>query len=148
VGETRAGRRDFLVVEAEGLQAALPLETVVRIERIPRSRIEHAGARPVLRFDGKLLPLDDAAAGHDSGDPEAQTTVVVCRDGERQVGMTVAQVLDVTEGRQLEEAGTGTATEGLTLLRDHVTPVMSLSHIPSLDSAGGAAAEGFAEVTP
>ena len=148
VSETHRGRRDFLVVEAEGQQAALPLETVVRIERIPRSRIEHAGARPVLRFDGKLLPLDDAAAGQDSGDPEAQTTVVVCRDGERHVGMTVSQVLDVTGGRPLEEAGTGRPAEGLTLLRDHVTPVMSLSHIPSLDSAGGAAAECFAEVTP
>jgi two-component system chemotaxis sensor kinase CheA len=51
-----AGQRDYLVVATEGRRAALPLETVVRIERIPRSRIERAGSRPVLRFEGTLLP--------------------------------------------------------------------------------------------
>ena len=60
--ENRAGRQDFLLVETGNRRAALPLETVVRIERIPRSRIERAGSRPVLRFEGQLLPLDDAAA--------------------------------------------------------------------------------------
>ena len=132
--ENRAGHEDFLLVETDGRPAALPLETVVRIERIPRSRIEQAGSRPVLRFDGMLLPLDDAAASLAGADPEAQTTVVVCRDGQRHVGMTVSQVLDVTGGRQLEEAGTGALANGITLLHDRVTGVVSLSAIPSLDS--------------
>jgi two-component system chemotaxis sensor kinase CheA len=130
----RGGREDFLLVETDGRPAALPLETVVRIERIPRSRIEQAGSRPVLRFDGMLLPLDDAAASLAGADPEAQTTVVVCRDGQRHVGMTVSQVLDVTGGRQLEEAGTGALANGITLLHDRVTGVVSLSAIPPLDS--------------
>jgi two-component system chemotaxis sensor kinase CheA len=134
VGQRHAGLEDFLLVEANGRPAALPLETVVRIERIPRSRIEMAGSRPVLRFDGTLLPLDDEAAGLAGADPEAQTTVVVCRDGRRQIGMTVSQVLDVTGGQQLEEAGTGALANGITLLHDRVTGVVSLSAIPSLDS--------------
>jgi two-component system chemotaxis sensor kinase CheA len=132
--ENRAGQEDFLLVETDGRPAALPLETVVRIERIPRSRIEQAGSRPVLRFEGMLLPLDDAAASLAGSDPEAQTTVVVCRDGQRHVGMTVSQVLDVTGGRPLEEAGTGALANGITLLHDRVTGVVSLSAIPSLDS--------------
>ena len=133
-GQQQAGQEDYLLVEAEGRTAALPLETVVRIERIPRSRIELAGSRPVLRFEGTLLPLDDAAGAFAEADPEAQTTVVVCRDGRRQIGMTVSQVLDVAGGRQLEEAGTGALANGITLLHDRVTGVVSLSAIPSLDS--------------
>jgi two-component system chemotaxis sensor kinase CheA len=133
--ENRAGHHDFLLVEAGNRQAALPLETVVRIERIPRSRIERAGFRPVLRFEGQLLPLDDAASEliGAGDDPEAQTTVVVCRDGDRQVGMIVSQVLDVTGGQQLEQAGTGGVAGGITLLHERVTGIVSLSGIPSLE---------------
>jgi two-component system, chemotaxis family, sensor kinase CheA len=144
VDEHRMGQQDFLLVEAGNRSAALPLETVVRIERIPRSRIERAGSRPVLRFEGTLLPLDDAAADliDQSGDSEAQTTVVVCRDGQRHVGMTVSQVLDVTGGRQLEEAGTGAIAGGITLLHERVTGIVSLSAIPPIDSVvPGAPAE-------
>ena len=134
--EKNAARRDYLVVEAGSHRAALPLETVVRIERIPRSRIERAGSRPVLRFEGALLPLDDAAADFiDAGDdPDAQTTVVVCRDGRRHVGMTVSQVLDVTGGSQLQEAGSGLAAEGITLLHEKVTSIVSLASIPPLEN--------------
>jgi two-component system, chemotaxis family, sensor kinase CheA len=132
--ERHTGLEDYLVVEAGGRRAALPLETVVRIERIPRSRIEMAGAHPVLRFEGALLPLDDAAAGAGAGDPDALTTVVVCRDGQRQIGMTVSQVLDVTAGRQLEEAGTGAAAAGVTLLHEQVTGIASLAGIPVLET--------------
>jgi two-component system chemotaxis sensor kinase CheA len=134
--EKGAGHRDFLVVEVGSRRAALPLETVVRIERIPRSRIERAGSRPVLRFEGALLPLDDAASEFldAASDPEAQTTVVVCRDGQRHVGMTVSQVLDVTGGSQLEEAGSGLVADGITLLHEKVTGIVSLANIPSLDN--------------
>jgi two-component system chemotaxis sensor kinase CheA len=134
--EKGAGHRDYLVVEIGNRRAALPLETVVRIERIPRSRIERAGSRPVLRFEGALLPLDDAASDlvDATGDPEAQATVVVCRDGQRHVGMTVTQVLDVTGGSRLEEAGTGLIADGITLLHEKVTSIVSLSAIPSLDN--------------
>jgi two-component system chemotaxis sensor kinase CheA len=134
--ENRAGQHDFLLVETGDRRAALPLETVVRIERIPRSRIERAGSRPVLRFEGALLPLDDAAGDliRQTDDPEAQTTVVVCRDGQRHVGMTVSQVLDVTGGRQLEEAGSGLVAEGITLLHEKVTCIVSLAAIPPLEN--------------
>jgi two-component system, chemotaxis family, sensor kinase CheA len=145
----RNGRHDFLLVETGNRRAALPLETVVRIERIPRSRIERAGSRPVLRFEGALLPLDDAAAEFldQSDDPDAQTTVVVCRDGQRHVGMTVSQVLDVTGGSQLEEAGSGLVADGITLLHEKVTGVVSLAAIPSLDNVIDPAATAFAPPT-
>jgi two-component system, chemotaxis family, sensor kinase CheA len=144
--DNRVRREDYLLVEKDGRRAALPLETVVRIERIPLSRIEQAGSRPVLRFEDSLLPLDDAACALAGADPEAQTTVIICREGQRHVGMTVSQVLDVTGGRQLEEAGSGSIANGITLLHDHVTGIVSLSHIPPLDSSSERAQPEFSDV--
>lgn len=134
--ENRGDTAEYLLVEAQGRPAALPLETVVRIERIPPSRIEIAGSRPVLRFEGNLLPLDDAA-GEPGAESASATTVVICRDGERQIGMTVDQVLDVTGGSRLEEAGTAAHAQGVALLKDRVTRIVSLSTIPSLDREPG-----------
>ncbi|MFP5229027.1 MAG: chemotaxis protein CheW [Acidobacteriota bacterium] len=142
-------RQDFLLVETGARRAALPLETVVRIERIPRSRIERAGSRPVLRFEGALLPLDDAAGDFmdSASDPDAQTTVVVCRDGQRHVGMTVSQVLDVTGGSRLEEAGSGLAADGITLLHEKVTGIVRLSSIPPLENVIDGSMEFASEET-
>ena len=135
-GAAEAVGREYLLVETNHRRAALPLELVERIERIPRSSIERVGDRPVLRFGATLLPLDDAAAEalrEEDGD-EAQTTVVVCRDGERHVGVTVSQVLDVAAGQSLQEAGTGADAEDITLLQDRVTEIYHLSSVSGLDS--------------
>ncbi len=60
-------------------------------------------------------------------------TVVVCRDGERHVGITVSQVLDVTAGAQLAKSwNTDLPPRGVTLLKDRVTSVVNLSRIPPL----------------
>lgn len=133
---SEVGTKEFLLLEANGRRAALPLETVVRIERIPRSRIEQAGSRPVLRIGNKLLPLDDAATNLSTAESaeNEQATVVVCRDGERHVGVTVSQVLDVTGGQNLGEAGTGSVADGIALLHEKVTEIIPLSGIPNLDS--------------
>lgn len=48
--------------------------------------------------------------------------------------MTVSQVLDVTGGSQLAEAGSGLGAEGITLLHEKVTGIVSLDSIPSLDN--------------
>jgi two-component system chemotaxis sensor kinase CheA len=124
---------EFLLVETGAEKAALPLGDVLRIERIPRASIEHIGQTPVLRFEGMLLPLEDSS-GVLKQPPEegAQMTVVVCRDGERHVGVTVSQVLDVAAGAPLAEAGTEALATGVTLLKERVTSVVNLSRIPPL----------------
>jgi two-component system chemotaxis sensor kinase CheA len=127
----------FLVVEAEGRQAAVPLADVIRIEQLPASRIEYLGARPVLNFDGQLLPVEDAggvlaAARHR---PDAPLIVVVCRDGARQVGIAVSQVLDVASGSDLFEAGTTERTPGVTLLKERVTGIIHLGGVPPLPAS-------------
>jgi two-component system chemotaxis sensor kinase CheA len=138
--ENEAARMRYLLVEVAGRQAAVPLADVLRIEQIPFSRIEYIGYRPVLNFEGQLLPVEDSGGilAAAQGNPEAQIVVVVCRDSNRHVGIAVSHVLDVTSGGSLFEAGTGTRTEGVTLLKDRVTNVVNLGGVPPLPANEGA----------
>jgi two-component system chemotaxis sensor kinase CheA len=127
---------EYLLVEAAGRQAAVPLADVLRIEQLPVSRIEYIGYRPVLNFEGQLLPVEDtggvlAAA---EGNREAQIIVVVCREGDRQVGIAVSKVLDVAAGGDLFEAGSSQQAEGVTLLKDRVTGVVNLGSVAPLQA--------------
>jgi two-component system chemotaxis sensor kinase CheA len=125
---------EFLLVEIAGRRAAVPLGDVLRIEQIPVARIEYAGPHPVINFEGQLLPIDDSGGvlGGAAGNPQAQTIVVVCREGQRHVGIAVSHVLDVASGAELFEAGTSQRTHGVTLLKDCVTDIVRLGAIGAL----------------
>ena len=127
----------YLLVEAGGRRAAVPLGDVLRIERIPFSRVEYIGYRPVLNFEGQLLPIEDSAGVFASAaaEPDTQLIVVVCREGSRQVGIAVNQVLDVAAGDELFEAGSQHRASGVTLLNDHVTGIVDLGAIQPLPVA-------------
>jgi two-component system chemotaxis sensor kinase CheA len=137
---------EYLLVEVAGRRAAVPLGDVLRIEQLPLSRIEYIGYRPVLNFEGQLMPIEDsgevlatAAASSDGrGNHEAQIIVVVCREGNRHVGIAVSHVLDVAAGGDLFEAGTSQRTGGVTLLKDYVTGVVDLSGVPPLPAGESA----------
>jgi len=132
-----AKKLEYLLVEAAGRRAAVPLADVLRIEQISLSRIEYFGYRPVLNFEGQLLPVEDtggvlAAAEGNPQNPDAQIIVVVCREGNRHVGIAVSHVLDVAAGGDLFEAGTSQRTGGVTLLKDRVTGVVDLGGVAPL----------------
>jgi two-component system chemotaxis sensor kinase CheA len=128
------GAIEYLLMQHGDEHAAVPLGNVLRIERIPRARLEQLNGMPVLRFEGTLLPLQDVSGG-DAASQDEEMTVVVCQDGDRHVGVSVSQVLDVAYGRPLTEAGTQVAARNVTLLNDHVTNVVNLRRIPMLPSA-------------
>ncbi len=125
---------DYLLVEVAGRRAAVPLAQVLRIEQLSLARIEYVGPRPVLNFEGQLLPIEDSGGILASAreDPESPIVVVVCREGSRHVGIAVSHVLDVASGDDLFEAGTGGRTDGVTLLKEHVTGVVDLCGVPAL----------------
>lgn len=131
---------EFLLVEVSGRNAAVPLVDVLRIEQLPASRIEYIGYRPVLNFEGQLLPVEDTGgiltAVQDN--PEAPIIVVVCRDGGRQVGIAVSHVLDVASGSDLFEAGSAQATDGVTLLKNRVTGIVNLGGVSALPASESA----------
>ena len=115
----------------------MPLIDVLRIEQLPVSRVEYIGYRPVLNFEGQLLPIEDTggllAASQDN--PEAPIIVVVCRDGNRQVGIAVSHVLDVPPAATCFDSGSSQRTDGVTLLKDHVTGIVNLAGVSSLPAA-------------
>jgi two-component system chemotaxis sensor kinase CheA len=136
-GEPGAGAvkgLEYLLVEAGGHQAAVPLTDVLRIEQVPLKRIEYIGYRPVLNFEGQLLPVEDSGGvlAALEGNPEAQIIVVVCREGNRHVGIAVSHVLDVAAGGDLFQAGTARRTGGVTLLKNRVTGVVDLGGVAPL----------------
>ena len=67
--------------------------------------------------------------------------VVVCRDGRRQVGIAVSQVLDVAPGSDLFEAGTGERTGGVTQLNNRVTGLVDLGAVQDLPVVAAAVQE-------
>jgi two-component system chemotaxis sensor kinase CheA len=136
-----ADRVDYLLVDVAERQAAVPLADVLRIEQLPVSRVEYIGYRPVLNFEGQLLPVEDAGGvlATAQGNPGAQVIVVVCREGSRHVGIAVSHVLDVAAGGDLFESGTKQRTGGVTLLKDRVTGVVDLGGVAPLPASEGAA---------
>ena len=150
-GEEEAGAQakgfEYLLVDCAGRRAAVPLRDVLRIEQLPLSRIEYIGYRPVLNFEGQLMPVEDtggllaAADASAPGDDEAQVIVVVCRQGNRHVGIAVSHVLDVAAGDRLFESGSSQQADGVTLLKDRVTGVVDLGGVAPLVSTESAPME-------
>jgi two-component system chemotaxis sensor kinase CheA len=142
-GADAAKNLEYLLVEVAGRQAAVPLTDVLRIEQLPLSRIEYVGYRPVLNFEGQLLPVEDSGGvlAAVEGNPQAQIIVVVCREGNRHVGIAVSHVLDVAAGSDLFEAGTNQRTDGVTLLKSRVTGVVDLDAVAPLPAGERAPAE-------
>jgi two-component system chemotaxis sensor kinase CheA len=134
---------EYLLVEVAGRQAAVPLADVLRIEQLPLSRIEYIGYRPVLNFEGQLLPVEDSGGvlAAVEGNLTAKIIVVVCREANRQVGIAVSHVLDVAFGGDLFEAGSDLRTGGVTLLKSRVTGLVDLSSVTPLSSGEQAPAE-------
>ena len=125
--------QEYLVVETAGRQWGIPLGRVIRIEQLPAKRIEYIGSRAVLNFEGQLVPVEDPSGilpSRVGGDEPI--VVVICRDGERHVGIAVEHVLDVAAGAALFEAGNAQPAPGVTLLKDRVTSVVELGAVTPL----------------
>lgn len=133
----------YLVVEVAGRQAAVPLNEVLRIEQLPVSRIEYSRSRPVLNFDGEIVPVEDVGgvllSARDK--PSRQIIVVVCRAGDRHVGIVVSHVLDVAAGGDLHEAGSAQLSEGVTVLKNRVTDIIDLGMVVAFQGCQCAANE-------
>ena len=109
-GEDDGVRAEFLLVETAGRRAAVPAG------RRGAHRADPGSARRVHRRTGRCstskdswCPVEDTGGVPGRGQsciPEARIIVVICREGNRHVGIAVSHVLDVAAGGVLFEAGT------------------------------------------
>jgi two-component system chemotaxis sensor kinase CheA len=109
-------RRQLLLFSLPGRERlALPLEQASRLEEIPADRIEHSGARELVQYRGRIMPLVRLDR-HLSGEPPVPGSaeplqVIVCQHGDRTVGLVVGRIRDIFE--EAYELQPGSAAPGL-----------------------------------
>jgi two-component system chemotaxis sensor kinase CheA len=133
----------LLVRLLAGGQAAIPLSFVERLEEFPSSALETVGHQPVIQYRDMsmpLLPLDAYLAERrgkprrqrNAPPPKAASTVSVVVHGgkEHQVGLMVAQILDVvaepakTRGQPSRHGVLGTQ-----IIRSQVTEILDVDRM-------------------
>ena len=101
---------------------AIPLESVVRVEKVTRKQVENMGGKRTMQYRGIFLPLvmlsDVARVG--SMDEEQELAVIVAKVGEREVGLLAAMPVDVIESKATLDVVTHrqTGIAGSTIMRD------------------------------
>lgn len=135
--ESDAGERSTFVLLRVGAErrVAVPLASVSRLEEAAADTIEQAGGRPVLQYRGELLPLvrleevldEPRVASAEGGEAPAGVPVVVYSDGERQLGLVAAEILDIVEGVfEVRPVGRGAAIVGSTVVNGRATDVLDV----------------------
>jgi two-component system chemotaxis sensor kinase CheA len=88
----------LLVQLTPELRAAIPLNTVRRLEEFSHERIERVGQSSVIQYRGSILQLMDVARAINPNYPASDGgSVVVVGHGECAVGLRVQSILDVAE---------------------------------------------------
>lgn len=104
-------RQTFLLFAGpDDARMALPIESVDRLEELPASRVEQAGARWVTQYRGRILPLVHLADAFEERREHARSLgrarvssqsapfqVLVCRSEGQTVGLVVERIADIVE---------------------------------------------------
>lgn len=100
--ENRQDSMSFLLFQNQpGELCGIPMEMVLRVERIERSQVENSAGRRTMQYRGASLPLitlSDAAEVKPIGEAQ-KLAVIVSSIGGREVGLMVAMPVDVIETR-------------------------------------------------
>lgn len=149
-GLTQAAQ-SLLVIEAgKNGRLAMPLSVVARLEELPATVIEHAGAEEVMQYRGQVIPLIRLSRQlgwepAEAGDGE-KMHVVVYREGTRSVGLIVDRIVDIVEEvPRLENVTRRAGVAGTCVLQRRSTDLLDVPAIvraahPDLfeaQSAGG-----------
>jgi two-component system, chemotaxis family, sensor kinase CheA len=87
-----------LVFKAGGVQCAVPLSLVSRIERMPREKVENVGGREVLQYRNIIMPVvrPELALGLEVTAADEVQPIIVFDFGEP-IGFAVDAIVDVVE---------------------------------------------------
>ena len=144
VAEAEAARRKdgqtmLLVDAAHGRRVAVPLGAVARLEQFELSKLEWAGSQRVVQYTGELLPIVSVGGllGYGEPDQGELLEVVVVWQGDRQVGLHVAGILDIVEDVELgRSTSTNPGIVGSVVIDDRVTDVLDMrSVVAAVDPA-------------
>jgi two-component system chemotaxis sensor kinase CheA len=107
---------------------AVPLSLVTRLEEIDAAKIEWLGGRPLVQYRGRLMPLvaaDETLAIRREG----SQPLVVFSDGERTMGLAVAEIVDIVDDRlDIQLVTDRSDLVGSAVIRGRATEVVNVAH--------------------
>lgn len=142
-------RQRFLLVQApDDGRAVLPIDAIARLEEFPLRAIERAGAREVLQYRGKILPVlrvSDLLQERrrkrrkpevlDTGEERRRVQVAVL--GEGGVGLVLDRILDIVDlVPDVQSPGSRKGVKGTMVVEGRVAEVLDVEQL--LKMAGGA----------
>ncbi|MCP5120028.1 MAG: response regulator, partial [bacterium] len=136
-------RQTLLLFRAGSFERlAVPLAMVARLEEIPQSQIEEASGRQVVQYRGRILPLAPLAAilepgSTDTASRQDPAQVIVFDDGDRSIGITVDEIVDIAEETvSIRQQTARPHLLGSAVVGDKVTDFVDLHTV--IEEAGGA----------
>jgi two-component system chemotaxis sensor kinase CheA len=125
----------LLVTTPGGARLAIPLDSVARLDELPRKLVESAGKKRVVQYRSELLPLvflSEALgeARERSADADGPLQVVVYAYRGRRIGLVVGTIVDiVNEKLAIDRALREPGLLGAAVLQGKVTGVVDIDAI-------------------
>jgi two-component system chemotaxis sensor kinase CheA len=124
----------LLIVELGNNEpAAIPLDSVRRLEEFCSSKVEFLNGRSVVQYRGGILDLIDLRTvhpqiGHGCGSEDSACQVIVLNDNDRQVGFMVRGIMDVVK-HSIDTTRTAArhGSKGAAIIQDKIMDVLDLS---------------------
>jgi chemotaxis protein histidine kinase CheA len=150
--QAAGGKQRFLLFAGPGeSRMAVPLETVARLEELPRAQVEKTGQQWVTQYRGKILPLVNLALVLEERrrKPRPAESAADFRDGPLQMlvcnhqgataGIVVEKILDIVEdAAQVQHPASRAGVLYSAVIAGHVTELLD---VPAILAAAGVSIE-------
>ncbi|MDF2116774.1 chemotaxis protein CheW [Roseiarcaceae bacterium H3SJ34-1] len=124
---TKEPTRLILFRAGPGVQKALPLSQVSRIENIDTKEIELAGGMRVLNRGGSIMPL--ASCWDTDYASQPKWPVLIIGVGGEPMGLIVSEIVDIVDERiDIEIAGSNETVIGSMVFNGQVTEIVDLAY--------------------
>ena len=115
------------------VQMAVELDSVARLEKLPRKEIERRGAMDVVQYRGEIMPLLHLSVlfGNGSrGEGEASLPTLVHSVDGRSIGLVMQRVVDIVDtALEVDPAGARPGVLGSAVLAGRVTELLDIDAI-------------------
>jgi two-component system chemotaxis sensor kinase CheA len=128
-GEEKAGEQSSLLLFsiADGVQMAIPLSAVSRLEEVAKRSVEVANGRPVIQYRDEIMPLIHLPEyfGHSSDSVLQTHQLIVYQYAGHSVGLVVRDILDIVDDAVVSKRSLGSnGVLGSVVIRERVTDLI------------------------